>query len=186
LRATSIVWPAFFKTAVATEIFASLSSANNKCSFKTELSTITCLSADNCFCCTLSLILFSIAKGSVNQNKLPLPNSLSTPKSPFNKRINLLQIANPRPVPSKRLLDLFSTWENASNRVFWSSYLIPIPVSFISNRKFTYWAVFSSNKTEIKTSPFLLNLTALFKKFNITCLILLTSETNISGISGFI
>ena len=69
------------------------------------------------------------------QNRLPMPSSLEQPTSPPRASANFREITRPRPIPPYCRLRLPSTWEKGLKSLFRSSFLIPIPVSWISMRK---------------------------------------------------
>ena len=69
------------------------------------------------------------ANGTVNQNVLPVPASLSTPIVPPIKPTRRRAMASPSPVPPNRRLVEPSAWVNGSNRRSRASGAMPMPVS---------------------------------------------------------
>src|SRR5947208_6431056 len=74
------------------------------------------------------------ACGSVNQNVLPFPISLSTPMVPPCSSTSWRDSARPSPVPSYLRLAEASSWENSLKSLGRSSAAIPIPVSLTAIR----------------------------------------------------
>jgi hypothetical protein len=72
--------------------------------------------------------------GTLNQNVLPRPASLTRPISPPSTLTSSRLMARPSPVPPKRRVVLASAWVNGSNRPACCSSSIPMPVSDTSNR----------------------------------------------------
>lgn len=75
-----------------------------------------------------------LPRRTVNQQVLPCPTSLSTPRSPPISSTSRRQIARPSPVPPKRRVVELSAWLKAWNRRPRASGEMPIPVSRTSTR----------------------------------------------------
>ena len=108
-------------------------------------------------------------KRAVNQNVLPLPNSLSTPTSPPINFASCFEIASPSPVPPYCRVVVVSACSNAWNSLPICSSVKPMPVSL--TEKWTSFPPSSSSCTRARTtiSPFSVNFTALLQKLIRIC-----------------
>ena len=66
------------------------------------------------------------------KNEVPFPSSLSTVMSPPIYLTIFRLIVKPSPVPYRFIFECSSSLPNSKNNLFKFSFLIPIPLSFIS------------------------------------------------------
>jgi len=113
--------------------------------------------------CSFQSVCFS--KNAVNQNRLPLPGSLSTPILPPIISTSCFEMDNPRPVPPYfRVVDP-SAWVNRLNTASCRSLGIPMPVSCTENRASIRVSVSDTASAQMTISPFFVNFMALLTRF---------------------
>ena len=111
----------------------------------------------------------------------PLLGSLSTLIFPPSISISFLQIANPRPVPPKRLVVSADACVKLSKISVCFSFGIPIPVSTTLNSNFDWLPILPVSATRIFIPPLRVNFRALDKRFDKIWLSLIGSPTTESG-----
>ena len=112
------------------------------------------LREDNAIALTSCPLIAGAAQSTVKV--VPAPARLTTATLPPRSTANSLTSASPRPVPSKRRVDVSSSCLNFSNKYFWFSSEIPMPVSATDSDR---WSFCQVRATSIRP-PCGVNLTA--------------------------
>jgi len=106
---------------------------------------------------------------AVKKNVDPLPSLLFTSIVPPMALTSCLQIVSPSPVPPYFRVVEASTWVKASNSCSLRLAGMPIPVSVTSKRTACRASSSEARLARITTSPFSVNLIALFTRLMSTC-----------------